>query len=78
MQAPDQETLVFVEVKAYKPNSLLNPILAITPQKIKKLLQTVRYYQLCTDSADTPSRFDVIIVEANAVKEHLISAITLG
>ena len=68
---------VYVEVKSYKPQSFLDPLEAITKSKIKKLLKTVQYYQLCHRNAEDAARFDVIVVAGDRVKEHLMGAITL-
>ncbi len=73
-QDPDG-VLVFVEVKSYKMGSLLDPVLSITPKKIKKILMTIRYYQLCFDVADVPSRIDVMIMRNGACVDHLLGAI---
>ena len=74
---PDLETIVFVEVKAYRVGSLLDPLESITRKKIQKLLKTVRYYQTCIHNQDSPMRFDVIVVQDSQIKIHLLGAITL-
>ncbi len=76
-QDPDG-VLVFCEVKSFQPNSLVDPLLAITRSKIKKLLKTIRYYQLCFDTADQPSRVDVIVVENGRVREHLVNVVLVS
>jgi putative endonuclease len=74
--AQDKDTLVFVEVKSFKQGSLLDPLEAITPSKIKKLLKTARYYFSCFHSEEPPSRFDVITVRGDKVEKHLVGAIS--
>lgn len=73
--AQENGTLVFVEVKSYKENSLMDPLEAITPSKIKKLLKTARYYMMRFYSEEPPSRFDVIVLSDGRVREHLKGAI---
>ncbi len=65
--------LVFVEVKAYKTGSLVHPLEAISPKKIKRLKQTVRLY-LAKTRYQGPCRFDVLVIQDGAV-EHLENAI---
>jgi len=67
-------TLVFVEVKTYKPKSLLHPLEAITKTKINKLLKTARYYLTFYGKEDQQARFDIMIIEENQVKQHIESA----
>ena len=64
-------TLVFCEVKTYKPNSLVGPIEAVTPQKMQKIHKTAWYYISQHHLEHTPARIDLIIVREGIVVEHL-------
>ncbi len=64
--------LIFVEVKTYKPNSMIHPLEAISPRKVAKLHKTARYFlsrsQLYND---IDCRFDAILVSQNGECEHI-------
>lgn len=67
-----EEFLVFIEVKTYKVDSLVDPREMITRSKQQKILKTARYFLMKNPSLkDYQFRFDLIIVEKNQVKEHL-------
>lgn len=71
--------LVFVEVKFYKENSLINPIEMITSAKQLRLIKTARYFLYSRQEFQPhQSRFDVIIVENLCVKEHLKNVIGIS
>ena len=64
-------TLVFCEVKTYKPDSLVSPIEAITHKKLEKIRKTALYYLSQTKQEDTPARIDALIVQEGMVVDHL-------
>jgi putative endonuclease len=68
------DTLVFVEVKAYKIGSQTSPYYAVSKGKQHKLKQTAKYYLMHKNLHGDGARFDVVIVEAGAVKDHLEGA----
>ena len=71
-------TLVAVEVKAYKRHSKLDPRYAVTPSKLQKITQTLRYFWVCRPHlADRAYRIDVMIVSEHQVLHHLQNVWTL-
>ncbi|MGE4169455.1 MAG: YraN family protein [Candidatus Margulisiibacteriota bacterium] len=66
----DEGILVFVEVKAYGPGSLLHPLQALTAKKRGRLLKAASLYLLRLRLQDIPLRFDLICIQAGAVSEH--------
>jgi len=66
--------LVVVEVKAYKPESKVHPLEAITKAKQNRIKKTtlafIKHYKLYAYMV----RFDVVVVENNKVITHLESA----
>ena len=65
------QTIVFVEVKTYKPHSLVHPLEAITPSKKKHLRKTALWYLARHHLDNAQARFDLIIVENRQVVDHL-------
>ncbi len=64
-------TIVIVEVKAYKPNSLVHPIQAITKTKLDRMIKTLRYFWVCRPHlVDRPYRIDVMVVRHSYVESH--------
>lgn len=59
----EEEYLVFTEVK-FRTNTLKGlPQEAVDVRKIRKITRTAEYYMLtCRIPADTPCRFDVIVI----------------
>ncbi len=72
--AQDRDTLVFVEVKNFKSQSLVSPYQSITKGKQAKIIKTARYYLMANNLVDIPARFDVIFFEDSKLKEHLEGA----
>ena len=63
---------VFCEVKAYKPNALVDPLYSITAKKRKNLLLTARYFLMKNQQyTHKDCRFDLIIVENDTVINHI-------
>lgn len=76
-QAPDQSTLVFVEVKTRKSETLMRAADAVNPTKARNIaLSANNYVKMCR--VDALLRFDIItIVGTNAQNmklEHIIDA----
>lgn len=72
--AKKNDTVAFVEVKAYKAGSLTSPYYAVSRSKQDKIKKTARYYLMTKGLRDDGARFDVIIVENGVVKDHLEGA----
>jgi putative endonuclease len=68
------DTIIFVEVKAYKIGSLTSPYYAVSKSKQSKIKQTAKYYLMKHALNDDGARFDVVIVEAGVVKDHFEGA----
>lgn len=74
MKSPDGNT-VFMEVKTYKKDALMDPRFSITPKKIKNLIRTAKYFIYRMNAENENFRFDLIIVpqESSTVPiEHLV------
>ena len=63
MVAEKEDSLVFVEVKTRTSDEYGDPLLSITPGKVKKLRIAARGYIQINKTADTECRFDVITVD---------------
>lgn len=72
--AKSKTTLIFIEVKNYKNNSLVTPYAAISKTKQHKIIKTAQYYCLKNNIKDIPSRFDVIILKDNRIVDYLEGA----
>jgi putative endonuclease len=72
--ADDQGTLLFIEVKHYKKNSLKNLYAAIPKSKQQKIIKTAQWYMLKTGLGNSPTRFDVILIEDGQIIEHIKGA----
>ncbi len=71
---PSTETLVFVEVKHRKRNSLSSPLESITPSKIEKVRKTALQFLSETTADYSSVRFDAISVVDGRVEEHVENA----
>ena len=60
--AKDNNTLVFVEVKARRSKEFGNPKYAITPNKQRKISMIALYYLKTTRQSNTRARFDVVSI----------------
>lgn len=63
--AEDGDNLVFVEVKNYRADSLVNPLEAITYRKQGKLQRAAAVYLASRSIAAKNFRFDVVVVRHN-------------
>ena len=68
--AKDQETLVFVEVRARKHNAMVNPIESVGPSKQRRLISAAGYYIHRFGLHNSPCRFDVVGVTPGADGSH--------
>ncbi|WP_297228386.1 YraN family protein [uncultured Desulfovibrio sp.] len=60
----DAETLVFVEVKSRRGDSLARPDEAMTPRKRRTLVRAAQAWLATTETWSSPCRFDVVTVTA--------------
>ncbi len=68
---PSTETIVFVEVKHRKRNSLSSPLESITPSKVNKIRKTALKFLSETPVRYSSIRFDAISVVDGRVEDHL-------
>ena len=61
--AYDQDTLVFVEVKARRRGSPSGPEESVTPAKQKQIRRIAQAYLFLQKLEDVPCRFDVLALE---------------
>lgn len=76
-KSPTTQNLVFVEVKNYQKESLVDPKEMITPKKQRRLVTTAKYFLFVNNLENIQVQFDLIIVEDLLVKEHLENIIWL-
>ncbi|HDQ26762.1 MAG TPA: YraN family protein [bacterium] len=57
--AKEKKTLVFVEVKAKSRESGMNPLEAITPKKMRRIIQSAKEYMMMKNISRVYVRFDV-------------------
>ena len=62
--AKDQDTLVFVEVKARSSNRFGNPKWAVTPKKQRKVSMVALLYIKSTKQSNVKARFDVVAISS--------------
>lgn len=77
----DSDTLVFVEVKTRKANSLASPADALTAKKRQRLIKAASHYLTSHDLWDEPCRFDlasVIDTGRSMDVEHIENAFDLN
>jgi putative endonuclease len=60
--AEDAGTLVFLEVKNYRADSLVEPLELITPQKRRRLMQAAQIYLATVAKASRNVRFDLVVL----------------
>ena len=58
--AADGDVLVFVEVKSRRNTDYGEPIEAVTPQKVKKIVLVAKQYLVMKRKLGAPVRFDVM------------------
>lgn len=69
----DKNTLVFIEVRLRKKDSLQSPIESITLSKRKKIQHTAQYYlRLKKLNLSVPIRFDAICIEMDSLDQPTI------
>lgn len=69
------DVLVFVEVKRYKPKSVVHPLLAVTEQKQEKIRKTALCFLAENhENEERAIRFDVVVVGNALVQQHLLNA----
>lgn len=77
-QDPNEEGLVFVEVKSRNSLEFGHPIDSITPYKIKQIKRIAEFYLYENDIKETLCRFDVISIlrlpGQQPKLEHLVNA----
>lgn len=69
-------TLRFVEVKSYKPDSMMDPRESVTSRKISRLVKTATDYLVFTNQPDAYSQFDLAVVRHGQVEEYLENIIS--
>lgn len=75
--AADKGTLVFVEVKARTSDAFGQPIEAVTPYKVRKIVLVAKQFMLQKRVGDVPVRFDVIEILGDRLR-HTENAFTLN
>lgn len=71
------ETVVFVEVKNYKKNSIKTPYQAVSSSKQHKIITTAKRYVMENNLGNVSVQFDVLIIESGNVIDHLEGAFIL-
>lgn len=71
-----KNVIVFVEVKRRTGNKYGNGLESVTPEKISRIIKTAELYLLRKKMSDCLCRFDILIVGADEVKEHIKNAFT--
>jgi putative endonuclease len=69
--AKDQDTIVFVEVKARRSVHFGSPKWAVTAQKQRKISTVALYYLKTTNQSKAKARFDVVTVTLNQDKPRI-------
>ena len=75
--AKDGETIVFVEVKARENTEFGEPIEAVTPQKVRRIVLTAEQYLVTNRLMGADVRFDVVEVLRGEVR-HTANAFSLA
>ena len=80
--AKQDETVVFIEVKARRTDQFGGASYAVTPQKQQRLIHLAAQYLAHNRLSDCPSRFDVILYQGDAKQvghlEHVKNAFELA
>ena len=74
--AQDEDTIVFVEVKARDNTKFGQPIESITPQKVRRIIRAAQWYLTAKRKYNCPCRFDVIEILRDEVS-HVKNAFTM-
>jgi putative endonuclease len=72
-----KDTVVFVEVKNFKPSSLVSPYQSVRKGKQNKIIKTAKKYLMENSLHDTAVRFDLVVVESGKILDHLKGAFSL-
>jgi len=64
--------VAFCEVKSYSPRSMVNPLEAVTPAKLRKIEKTIQYFLMRNPRYfDSEMRIEVIVTDGQRVLDHL-------
>jgi putative endonuclease len=74
--ASDQNTLVFVEVKARQDSRYGTAAESVTPWKQRKIIAMARDYLRRLNRDDIPCRFDVVAIDGLGTDHQTINIIT--
>ena len=65
------ENQLLCEVKNYKENAQVHPLLYIKTKQKDKILKTIQYYIHKENLYDRMIQFDILLIQDNKVKEHI-------
>ncbi len=71
------DTVIFVEVKNYKKDSLTTPYQAVNISKQHKIITTAKRYIMENNLENVSVQFDVLIIQEGQVLDHLEGAFIL-
>lgn len=71
------DTIVFVEVKNYKKDSITTPYEAVSFSKQRKIITTAKRYLMENNLGNVSVQFDLIIIENGNIVDHLEGAFVL-
>ena len=74
----DQDQLVFVEVKARKENSLIDPLEAITASKLEKITLTAEYFMQTHPDLPRHARIDAVSIVGKGESAEIIHHQNIG
>lgn len=69
-----KETIIFVEVKNYKKDSITTPYESVTFSKQKKIIITAKKYLMENKLEHVSIQFDLIVIENGNIVDHLEGA----
>lgn len=74
--ALEGDCVVFIEVKAWKHYAVDNLELAVTSQKMRRIIETAKFFiSVNREYNELSIRFDVIFIQSNGI-QHLVEAFT--
>jgi len=80
--AQQEDTIVFIEVKARRTRQFGGASYAVTPQKQQRLIRLAAQYLAHRHLSGSPSRFDVMLYQCDANRrghlEHVVNAFELA
>ena len=69
--SPERE-VIFYEVKSYAVNSMVHPLEAVTPAKIRRIEKTVQYFLMKNPRYfESEMRIEIIVTNGDRVVDHL-------